>query len=388
MPEETIVTQNILLELLENINVGVYRSTSGAGGRFLYANRAMATMFGYDSIDDLLSITVSDLYVRPEDRQRFVNFVSQKGEVMHAEMEMKKRDGTSVWMSLCVVAQYGSHRELKWMDGVIEDITGRKYMEEELAKSRTLESLGILGGGIAHDFNNSLASIVAGVSLVAGELGKDHPQTSVLEWVLELCEKSASMARKLLVFSKSELPGRKEKKSTGALVRQAVEKCLLNGVSGIKIRIDIADDTGHVEIDEEQFNEVIRNMVINAIEAVEERRKKLSDASKNEVGDGFDGGCIRIRVENTIMPEDNVFSISAGRYVKFCIEDNGIGIPKAFLLKVFYPYFTTKPSKNSKGKGLGLALCYAIVKKHGGVAAVESEEGKGAKFIIYLPAVE
>jgi two-component system cell cycle sensor histidine kinase/response regulator CckA len=88
------------------------------------------------------------------------------------------------------------------------------------------------------------------------------------------------------------------------------------------------------------------------------------------------------------MPEDNVFSISAGRYVKFCTEDNGIGIPKAFLLKVFYPYFTTKPAKNAKGNGLGLALCYAVVKKHSGVAAVESEEGKGAKFIIYLPAVE
>ena len=97
---------------------------------------------------------------------------------MHAEMEMKKRDGTLAWMSLCVVAQYGSNRELKWMDGVIEDITARKHMEEELAKSRTLESLGILGGGIAHDFNNSLASIVAGVSLVAIELGKDNPQTT------------------------------------------------------------------------------------------------------------------------------------------------------------------------------------------------------------------
>ncbi len=206
MPEKTLVTHNILLELLESINVGVYRSTSGGGGRFLYANRAMATMFGYDNIDDLLTITVSDLYVRPEDRQRFVDFVSQKGEVMHAEMEMKKRDGAAAWMSLCVVAQYDSSRQLKWMDGVIEDITARKRMEEELAKSRTLESLGILGGGIAHDFNNSLASIVSCVSLVASELGKDHPQTGILQWVLELCDKSAVMARKLLVFSKSALP--------------------------------------------------------------------------------------------------------------------------------------------------------------------------------------
>jgi len=388
MPEETIVTKNILLELLENINVGVYRSTSGAGGRFLYANRAMAAMFGYDSIDDLLSITVSDLYVRPEDRQRFVNFVSQKGEVMHAEMEMKKRDGSLAWMSLCVVAQYGSHRELKWMDGVIEDITGRKHMEEELAKSRTLESLGIMGGGIAHDFNNSLASIVSCVSLVAGELGKDHPQTGILEWVLELCDKSAVMARKLLVFSKSELPGRREKKSTGALVRQAVERCSLNGVSGIAICIDIADDSGHVEIDEEQFNEVIRNMIVNAKEAIEERRKKFAGASKDEGPDGFDGGCIGISVENTMLCEDNVFSIPAGRYVKFRMEDNGIGIPKAFLPKVFYPYFTTRPAKNSKGKGLGLSFCYAVVRKHGGAMTVESDEGQGAAFIIYLPAVE
>jgi len=100
MPEETIVTQNILLELIENINVGVYRSTGGPEGRFIYANRAMAPMFEYDNIDDLLSIKVSDLYVRREDRQRFVDFVSQKGAIMHAEMELKKRDGTSVWTSL------------------------------------------------------------------------------------------------------------------------------------------------------------------------------------------------------------------------------------------------------------------------------------------------
>jgi PAS domain S-box-containing protein len=346
----------------------------------------MAAMFGYDSLDEFLSVKVSDLYARPEDRQRFVDFVSQKGALMHAELELKKRDGTLAWASLCVVAQYDSNGDLKWMDGVIEDITTRKSMEEELAKSRTLESLGILGGGIAHDFNNSLASIVACVSLVAGELGKDNPQTPVLEWVLELCDKNAAMARKLIVFSNSQLPSRRETKSTDTLVRQAVERCSQNGVSGIKVSIDIADNTGHVDIDEEQFNEVIRNMVINAIEAIEERRKKLSYASNIKGGDGFDGG-IRIRVENTMMPEDNVFSLSAGRYVKFCIEDNGIGIPKAFLLKVFYPYFTTKPAKNAKGKGLGLAFCYAVVKKHGGVAAVESEEGNGAKFIIYLPAV-
>jgi signal transduction histidine kinase len=91
------------------------------------------------------------------------------------------------------------------------------------------------------------------------------------------------------------------------LVRRAVERCSLNGVSGIKISIDIADDTGHVEIDEEQFNEVIRNRVINAIEAIEERRKKLSDASKNEGGDGFDGGCIRIRVEIQLCPKITFF---------------------------------------------------------------------------------
>ncbi|MBN1663280.1 MAG: PAS domain S-box protein [Deltaproteobacteria bacterium] len=388
MPEEIIVTQNILLELLENINVGVYRNTRGPEGRFIYANRAMAAMFGYDSLDEFLSVKVSDLYARTEDRQRFVDFVSRKGEIMHAELELKKRDGTSAWASLCVVAQYDGNGDLKWMDGVIEDITRRKHMEEELAKSRTLESLGILGGGIAHDFNNSLASIVACVSLVAGELGKDHPQTSILEWVLELCEKSAIMARKLIVFSNSQLPGRREKKSTDTLVRQAVERCSLKDVSGIKISLEIADDAGRVEIDEEQFYEVIRNMVINAIEAIAERRNKLSSASINEGGDGFDGGCIRIIVENALMPEDNVFSISAGRYVKFCIEDNGTGIPKAFLLKVFYPYFTTKPAKNAKGKGLGLALCYAVVKKHGGVVTVESEEGNGARFIIYLPAVE
>src|SRR4030042_3422499 len=95
-----------------------------------------------------------------------------------------------------------------------------------------------------------------------------------------------------------------------------------------------------------------------------------------------EGGVIRIKAENTILEKDIGIPLAEGKYIKISIKDEGIGIPKKHLSKIFDPYFTTK----QKGTGLGLSTCYSIIKKHYGHISVESVLGKGTAFSIYLPA--
>ncbi len=120
--------------VVNNINIGIYRDTAGRG-RFLQANPAMAKMFGYDSVEDLMKIAVVDLYQDAGYRKIFIEEVKQMGFVKDRELALKKRDGTPIWCSATATAQYEESGEIKWMDGVIEDITERKQGEERLKKA-------------------------------------------------------------------------------------------------------------------------------------------------------------------------------------------------------------------------------------------------------------
>ena len=122
-----------------------------------------------------------------------------------------------------------------------------------------------------------------------------------------------------------------------------------------------------VEVDEGQISRVIHNLFLNAREAMP------------------NGGAIRIRAENVVIGAKDSLPLKEGKYVRVSIEDQGVGVPKMHLQKIFDPYFTTKKRGSRKGTGLGLAICYSIVKNHDGHITVESEMGVGTTFCIYLP---
>jgi CheY-like chemotaxis protein len=121
-----------------------------------------------------------------------------------------------------------------------------------------------------------------------------------------------------------------------------------------------------VEADKGQMNQVINNLLINANQAMPK------------------GGVVKIKAEDTNIKAKDSSPFKEGKYVKITIADQGTGIPKEHLQKIFAPFFTTK----KKGTGLGLATTYSIVKKHGGYITVESKVGTGTTFYIYLPASE
>jgi CheY-like chemotaxis protein len=136
--------------------------------------------------------------------------------------------------------------------------------------------------------------------------------------------------------------------------------------SGIKCRFDIADDLHPVEADESQISQVMSNLVINACQAMPT------------------DGVLEIEARNTAVEEHGLLPLTSGRYVQILVKDHGMGIPAEYLPKIFDPYFSTK----SKGNGLGLAVVFSIIKRHGGLVQASSKLGQGSVFTIYLPTAE
>lgn len=123
--------------LVENLNVGVYRNTPGEKGKFLEVNSALIRMFGYESKDEFLKLNVSDLYYYPEERKKFNEKMLREGFVKNEEIQLKRKDGSLMWGSVTAKAVRDEQGNVKYYDGIIEDITDRKKAEEELIKQKT-----------------------------------------------------------------------------------------------------------------------------------------------------------------------------------------------------------------------------------------------------------
>ncbi len=240
------------------------------------------------------------------------------------------------------------------------DVTDRAQVEAAQALTDKLESLGFLAGGIAHDFNNLLTAILGNISLAASEQDR-----ATVRDLLTAAESATLQARdltvQLLTFAKGGIPI-KEVIAPASVIRESADMALHGSSS--RVEYGFAPSLWAVNMDPGQIGQVIRNLVINADQAMP------------------GGGRIVIRAENVMTDAPVAGAVPAGRYVKVSITDSGVGIPERHLEKIFDPYFTTK----DKGSGLGLATSLSIVRHHGGHILVQSRAGIGTTFEIYLPA--
>ena len=240
----------------------------------------------------------------------------------------------------------------------------RKHLEEERLRVQKLESIVILAGGIAHDFNNVLTSILGNISLAEMYLRDEDSIDKISERLKEAKKasiKAKDLTQQLLTFSRGGAPIKKLI-SIGDIVRESASFTLRN--SKVKCEFSIPDDLWLVEVDEGQMSPVISNLTINADQAMP------------------DGGVIKVRAENVNLDEKYGLPLRPGAYVNISIEDQGVGIPKEHLQRIFNPYFTTK----EKSSGLGLSTSYSIIKNHHGHIVVESQVEVGSTFHIYIPA--
>jgi len=246
---------------------------------------------------------------------------------------------------------------------VFRDITEKRKMEQELLKTQKLESVGILAGGIAHDFNNMLTAILGNITLAKMQADSGSKVYERLNEAEKASYKAKDLTQQLLTFSKGGIPVKKVL-SVSELIKASTEFALRG--SNVRCDFSLADDLWSVEADEGQLNQVVNNLILNAVQAMP------------------GGGVINVVAENVYIEEDHPLPLEPGRYVMVLVRDEGIGIPKDILPRIFDPYFTTK----QKGSGLGLATTYSIIKSHGGHITVESELGEGSTFCFYMPASE
>lgn len=243
---------------------------------------------------------------------------------------------------------------------VFRDETEKLRLQEESTKAKKLESVGVLAGGIAHDFNNILTAILGNISLALVDAGVSERTRRVLDSAEKASVRAKNLTQQLLTFAKGGEPV-KASASIANVIKDSAT-FVLHG-SNVSCRYDIPADLWFVDIDQGQMSQVVQNLIINAREAMP------------------DGGEIQVTCDNVPQGSERQLPLcQESKYVRVVIKDNGPGIPTEVVHRIFDPYFTTK----EKGNGLGLAICYSIINKHGGHIFVETGPESGTNFTIYL----
>lgn len=335
--------------------------------RIVDANDAALKLYGADSKAELLGSLDKIFAQQSYDvlKQELIAIAEGKRYFEAEDINFNLRgERIDIWLHASIPP---AEAEFKNRLVSIIDITGRKQLEAELEKARKLEAIGTLAGGIAHDFNNLLTAILGNISLTKMHMRPDDKDFKRLTDAENACMQATELSNRLIIFSKGGDPVRRI-----ISINKMVDDTVCSALNGTNISCEckLPHDLNPVYADEGQIRECFRNMVINAIEAMP------------------DGGVIRVNAENVTVNDSQVSGLKAGKYVKISIQDSGRGMPEEIMSRIFDPYFTTKEMGAQKGLGLGLAVCYSIIKKHDGHISVESNLNAGTVFDIYLSAVE
>src|SRR6185369_17209510 len=263
-----------------------------------------------------------------------------------------------------------SQQELKeWVHTLEEKVNERtqelRLAEAEVARGEKLASIGQLAAGIAHELNNPLTGVLTFTHLLRKKMPDGSQDAEDLDLVIRETKRCASIIRRLLDFAREKTP-EKALVNLNGLVEETVRFVERSAaLQHIEIEMDLDSDLPPLLVDADLIKQVLMNILVNAQQAIEEH------------GRIFVQSCVRRRrLAGT--------STEPAPVVEIAISDNGCGIPKANLQRIFDPFFTSK--EVGKGTGLGLSVSYGIVRSHGGEIEVESTEGEGTTFRIYLPA--
>ncbi len=256
---------------------------------------------------------------------------------------------------------------------IFRDITEQKHLEEQLQVRQRMDSLGTLAGGIAHDFNNMLVGIMGNIDLL---LFDKQNLTGTQKERLADAEKSCVRAKELIQqfhsFSKVSLA---EKSSIDIYDISKEVVVLLENTTDKLIKKSIEFEKGQffVNANSTEINQVLLNLGINSAHAIEQKGIQPGDI-------------ISVDAEEYIADSKNLLGLSEGDYIHITFRDNGTGMSDEVMRKAFDPLYTTKDKGVARGQGLGLSMVFNIVTRiHDGHIYIESEEGIGTTFHIYLP---
>jgi len=355
--------------LVDNANDIIY--TTDMEGRYTSLNKAGERMSGYTREEvrgrswreivapEYLSL-VSEMLLRKLAAQDLVTFY---------EIEMIAKDGRRIPLEINSQIIYEDGR-LVGMLGIARDITERKAAEamvrarfEQEAESEKMRSLGQLSAGVAHNFNNALAAVLGRTQLLLRSV-TDERQRRSLEVIETATQDAAEIVRRIQTFARRAPSAGFAQVSLARLVTDAVQLTRTSWedeahVHSLSYDVNFINEAGGagdlIEANATEVREVFVNLIFNALDAMP------------------GGGRIELRESRR----------QAWLVVE--VSDTGEGIPPEFHERIFEPFFTTK---GSHGSGLGLAVSYGIIKRHGGTIEVESAKGGGTSFTLKFPCVD
>jgi two-component system cell cycle sensor histidine kinase/response regulator CckA len=342
--------------LLQRMPIGI--AFVEGRGAILQANPAFAAFFRPAASVD--GVALADL-VEPSQRASIAARLSATGDAVGEVLECRPA-GHAERTGELSFARDGD-RSLVFL----VDVSDRKSLETKFAQSQKMQAVGQLAGGVAHDFNNLLTVIIGNCEFLLMRHPAGDPSFKEINEIHQNAVRAAALVGQLLAFSRKQtlqprtLDLRLVLSELALMLRRLLRE-------GVELKLDHGEGLWPVSADEAQISNAIINLVVNARDALPK------------------GGTIRIATANETVGADTANippAMPPGDYVRITVSDTGIGISKDNIEKIFDPFFTTKPV--GQGTGLGLATVYGIVQQTGGFVAVESEEGQGTTFRVYLP---
>ena len=340
-------------------------------GRLLECNAAFLSLVGY-APDDVKGLMLYDVDAGGrEDVERLTREALAKDAPMTVERRYRRHDDSVIEVTLTLSALVsGGGRTLC---GAVRDVTEHRQTEkalrrteEQLRHVHKMDAVGQLAGGIAHDFNNLLTAILGYSEILADALGPAHPQRREAEQIVRAGRTAASLTRQLLAFSRRQVLQTAVLDLNGVVSN--VEKMLRRLIGEhIDLVIKLAPSLPRIRVDAGQLEQVLLNLAVNARDAMR------------------DGGRLTIETSAVELASANAYDLPGGPCVMLRVKDTGCGMSAAVQEHLFEPFFTTKAP--GKGTGLGLSTVYGIVTQSGGAISAESAPGKGATFVVVLPAV-
>ncbi|PYR16906.1 MAG: hypothetical protein DMF94_25935 [Acidobacteria bacterium] len=353
--------------LIQGAAYGIYRAT--VDGTILDANPALANMLGY-TVDELLALDMSAVYKSSAERGALIDrYRRENNQTLATDVTWQRKDGTPIVVRLTArVVDFDDG--LSCFEGVAEDITEKRALEDQLREALKMEALGRLARRVAHDFNNVLAAIIGCSDLLCMSLKPDDPSRHESDEIRRAALRGAALTRQLLAFSRSQMPDAKLLDLNEAVLRL---ESIMRGLVGerVSLTVRVPSTPTRVRVEPGQLEQMLLNLVVNARDAMPE------------------GGPIDVLVEPVRLDERSVLrypGIADGPFARLAVTDTGVGIDPDVEAHIFEPLFTTKDA--SKGTGLGLSIVYGIAKAAGGTVSFTTGPTQGTTFEVLLPLVE
>lgn len=324
--------------------------------RLIDINAAGCDLFGFRDKTEALSIeTCYQLFWDGTEAKAFIESIRRDGYVEKLELPMVDRNGSKRIVKISASARSDDAGSFDGIDAWLHDVTGRRELEQQMAKAEKLAAIGQLASGVAHEINNPLGVIQVYANLIAKSDALDGQAGEDLRVIQKHADQCQSVVQALLNFARASEPSKKRCDIRAVLddVLAILEPQMKK--QAIAFSLEAESSLPFLVVDETQMKQVFMNLIINAVQAMP------------------DGGAIRIAI-----------GLDRGRNrLNVSVADTGVGVAEKHFLRIFDPFFTTKAA--DKGTGLGLSVSYGLVQQHGGDITVNSESGKGSTFTVSLP---